>query len=131
MIGEIRKVITPYYDLRCKRMKLKSRPALILKELNGDYVILPISRITHRENVDKEYDIFVTTANYSLLKLNNDSYIRTNKQTIVNHADVGDMISDLKVSYPELFDVIINKIEDFNMKMITTLREIKDELRTS
>lgn len=53
MIGKIVKCLTQYYDVRLQRNSIKSRPALVLKSpINDDYVVLPISSIPNRANVN-------------------------------------------------------------------------------
>ena len=122
MIGQIRKTITPYYDKSTKSTRFKSRPALILKETNGDYIVLPISKIRFQKNVDPEYDLRIEVSKYPNLGLTVDSYIRTGKQTVINRAGIADEISNLKNEYPELFLSIVNKLEQFQLLMISELK---------
>lgn len=64
----------PYYDSASQRIKYKGRPVLLLKAEKGigesDFSILPISSISHKENIDEIFDIEVTAEMYPLLKLN-------------------------------------------------------------
>ena len=124
MIGEVRKIITPWYNSASKRREFKSRPCLILKEMSGDYAVLPVSSISHQENIDANYDVFVTTDRYPKLNLTRNSYIRTNKMTVANTSEIGDKIGDLAGNYPELLNVIIDKISSFNTEIIQTLKEL-------
>lgn len=124
MTAEIRKIITPYYDKKSKSTKFKSRPGIILKEINGDYVIIPVSTISDKSRIDPYYDVPVSTHDYPNLNLSHDSYIRTNKQTVVNKADIDGKISDLHSEYPELFSWVIDKIEEFNNSIIEDLRTL-------
>ncbi|MBO5163887.1 MAG: type II toxin-antitoxin system PemK/MazF family toxin [Ruminococcus sp.] len=123
MTAEIRVIVTQYYDRKLNKMKHKARPGLILKEINGDYAVIPVSTIPDKRRVDPYYDIPVTTRDYPKLNLSQDSYIRTNKQTVVNQAQIGGKISDLHAEYPDLFSQVIDKIEEFNDSIIKELRD--------
>ena len=61
----------PYYDSASQRIKYKGRPVLLLKAEKGigesDFSILPISSISHKENIDEIFDIEVTAEMYPLL----------------------------------------------------------------
>ena len=106
MIGEIRKIITSFYDLKNNKMSFKSRPALIIAKADKkDYVVL-------------EYDIEIEPTKYPKLNLQKISYVRTHKQTIINTAEIGDFIGDMKNNYEELFLEILKKREKFS-KSIT------------
>ena len=114
-IGEIRKALTPYYDLSKNAMSIKSRPALIIAQADSeDYVVLPISRITRRNNRDATFDIEIDPSVYPLLNLNAISYVRTHKQTIIHKAEIGDLIGDLKTDYSELYLQILETRERFS-----------------
>ena len=114
-IGEIRKTITPYYDLRQGRMFTKSRPALIIAQADtDDYVVLPVSRISRQYNRDAIYDIEVNPVNYPLLNLNEVSYIRTHKQTVIHRAEIGDLIGELKYNYEDFYLYILELRERFS-----------------
>jgi len=70
MIGKICKAITPFYDFKSHKMKNKSRPALVLaKADNEDYVVIPISKVSHSENIDSYYDVKIDPLNYPNTKL--------------------------------------------------------------
>ena len=114
-IGEIRKTITPYYDLRQGRMFTKSRPALIIAQADtDDYVVLPVSRISRQYNRDAIYDIEVNPVNYPLLNLNEVSYIRTHKQTVIHRAEIGDLLGELKYNYEDFYLYILELRERFS-----------------
>ena len=52
-IGEICVITSPYFDIKTNQNSFKLRPALVISELrNNDYCVLPISRVTRRENLD-------------------------------------------------------------------------------
>lgn len=119
MIGEIRKIITSFYDLKNNKISFKSRPALIIAKADKkDYVVLPISTIIIKSNRDLEYDIEIEPTKYPKLNLQKISYVRTHKQTIINTAEIGDFIGDMKNNYEELFLEILEKREKFS-KSIT------------
>lgn len=114
-IGEIRKILTPYYDLRQRKMNMKLRPALIIAQADpDDYVVLPISRITRSSNRDATYDIEVNPNDYPLLNLNDVSYIRTHKQTVIHKGEIDDLIGELKSNYEDLFIHILELRERFS-----------------
>lgn len=115
MIGEIRKVFLSYFDVKTNKNSFKSRPALIIAKADDtDYVVLPVSSITRRENVNALYDVEVDPAVYPLLGLRNLSFVRTHKQTIANLASIGDMIGDMKGSYEDLYLEILEKRAEFS-----------------
>lgn len=115
MIGEIRKVLMQYFDLKQGKMLMKSRPALVIAQADAnDYVILPISRITRQENRDPVYDIKVDPCEYPQLHLNAVSFIRTHKQTTAHRSQMSDMIGDLKTDYPDLFLRVLDTREQFS-----------------
>lgn len=115
MIGEIRKTITPFWDVKCNKMSYKSRPALIIAKADtDDYVVLPVSRITKKNNLDVKYDVEVDPAIYPMSNLTNISYVRTHKQTIINASQIADCIGDIKGNYEELYLSILEKREEFS-----------------
>lgn len=114
MIGEIRKAILPFYDQNAQRMAFKSRPVLILAQADTkDYVTLPISSVTRRQNLHTVYDIEVDPTQYPKLNLTKRSYVRTHKQTITNLASFRDIYANLKQEYPGLFLDILSTWESF------------------
>lgn len=119
MIGKICKAITPFFDQNIGRMAYKARPALVLANADsGDFVILPVSSISHKNNIDPVYDVEIDPELYPNLNLKKVSYVRTHKQTIVNRACLQDEIGDLKTEYKDLFLDILEKRESFS-KVIT------------
>ena len=121
MIGTIRKVSTPFYDVHAGQMRYKSRPGLIIaKADNSDYVVLPVSRVTRSENINPTYDIKIVPAEFPLSNLREKSYVRTHKQTTVNEAQILGEISDLKNTYEDLYLEILQKREEFN-RIITDM----------
>ena len=81
------------------------------------YVTLPVSKVSIKENIDDEYDLEIVCDEYPLLNLNCTSYIRTHKQTITNRNGIRTIIS-VKDTYPELWLSILQKIENFQKKII-------------
>jgi len=124
LIGKIYSIITPYYDLRTGRNAFKSRPALILSDIrNNDYTVLPISTVSRQENRDTEYDIAIDITVYPNLNLRRNCFVRTHKQTTVHRAELGAEISDLKGSYPELFEEILQHLNQFNSELFNRAME--------
>lgn len=118
MIGTIRKVRTPFYDVRSDQMGFKSRPGLIIANADtNDYVVLPVSRVTRSENINPIYDVKIDPALFPALNLNAVSYIRTHKQTVVNRAQILDEISNLKATYEDLYLDILQKREEFSKEI--------------
>ena len=115
MIGEIRKVLTPFYNARTHRLDIKSRPGLIIAQADSeDYVVLPVSRVTDSRKIDSVYDIKVDPAVYPVLSLTSVSYVRTHKQTVVHKAEIGDKISDMKSSCEDLYLEVLAKRAQFS-----------------
>ncbi len=118
MIGMFCVATFPYYDTSTGRNKFKKRPMIILGQADSsDYVTLPVSKVSIKENIDDEYDLEIVCDEYPLLNLNCTSYIRTHKQTITNRNGIRTIIS-VKDTYPELWLSILQKIEDFQKKII-------------
>ena len=115
MIGKIYKARIPFYNQMTHQMSYKARPALVLAKADAeDYVVLPVSSISIRTNIDPVYDIEIDLGLYPKLNLRNTSYVRTHKQTIVNRANLRDEIGDLKSDYEELYLEILEKREAFS-----------------
>lgn len=118
MIGEIRKILTPYYDKVTSKQMIKSRPGLIIAAADeGDYVVLPISKISDSRRIDPDYDIKVDPATHAELHLACVSYVRTHKQTTVNTAQIGDKISDMRTNCEDLYVDILAKRETFSKEI--------------
>ncbi|WP_455515227.1 type II toxin-antitoxin system PemK/MazF family toxin [Pseudostreptobacillus sp.] len=119
MIGKICIAIFPFYDIKLKKNLYKQRPVLIIGEaINNDYTILPVSTITKKENIDIYYDIAIDPEKYPKLNLDKYSYIRTHKQTVIYKDMIKGEISDLKEEYLEIYSDILNKLKEFNIKLI-------------
>jgi len=115
VIGKICKAWTPFYNAKIQKMGYKGRPALVIARADaGDYVILPVSTITHKENIDPEFDVRIEPKDYPKLHLERVSYVRTHKQIIANRASLNGAIGDLKTEYEDLYLEILEKREKFS-----------------
>lgn len=119
MIGKIYTAMFKFLNAKNQQMEFKYRPVLIIGRADyTDYVVLPISSVSISDNVDKYYDIEIHKDKYTLLKLAKDvSYIRTNKQTVLNFKEIEREISDLKTLYPDLFKDIMDKVAEFQQEL--------------
>ena len=125
MIGEIRTALTPYFDTKTNKKQFKGRPILVIAQADTqDYVALPVSSITRRYNIDPIYDIEVIPSVYPMLNLDNVSYIRTHKQTIVHMGEIGKKIGDLRNDYPDLFLEVLSKREQFSNEITRQALEV-------
>lgn len=123
-IGKICKSLEKYFDVRAGRIKVKSRPVLIIgceeefdSPHNIDYELLPISKIQNFEP-DSYFDIYLDEQKIQNLGLHNTSYIRSHK-TMWNHSRnmrIESPIGDLKDIYPELFEEILIKNHEWVTK---------------
>ena len=121
MIGKIYASMVEFFDIKTNTTKIKSRPVLILSSTrNNDYTILPISTITNKVNMDTDYDIKIDSVSYPKLKLKQISYVRTHKRTFIHQASIdrNNVIGDLKKDYEELFLKILEKVQEFDNKVI-------------
>ena len=99
MVGKIVRCLTQYYDTRLHRNSIKSRPALVLRSPeNDDYVVLPISTIPNRTNVNPIYDIEIDPSKFPKINLTRLSYIRTHRMVSIpmQQIDTSVIIGDLK-----------------------------------
>ena len=101
-------------------MSFKSRPVLIIGQADtSDYIVLPISRITNRHNLDSYYDVEINPSNVPLMGLTSTSYIRTHKQSIVHSGELTRQITDFKNEYFEIYLDVMSKVEEFQKNLIT------------
>lgn len=115
MIGEIHKVILLFFDRRKGRMALKSRPVLVLAKADlEDYVVLPVSSVSRRQNLHPVYDVEVDPARYPALGLTKVCYIRTHKQLTVHIGEFRGLYGDLKGNYEALYLDVLTKREAFS-----------------
>jgi len=125
MVGKIVRCLTQYYDTRLHRNSIKSRPALVLRSPeNDDYVVLPISTIPNRINVNPVYDIEIDPSKFPKINLTRLSYIRTHRMVSIpmQQIDTSVIIGDLKSDYEELFLEIAEKVEQFHNEVIASCR---------
>lgn len=121
MIGKICKIYTAFYDKSTHKKSFKWRPGLVISGTNGqdcDRAVLPVSTITISKYIDPYFDIPISISSYPLLSLDKDSYIRTGKQISVSGPDIGDVISDLRTCYPDLYIDVLARLEEYNKKII-------------
>lgn len=122
MIGKICSISTPYYDIKSRQMKIKSRPALVIAQADvSDYNVLPVSKVSDRSKVDSTYDIPLDPNVYPKLNLTVYSFVRTHKQTVVNKQQMGRIWSDMKVDYPELYQTVTDKLESYYKQIIDNM----------
>lgn len=115
MIGEIRKIRTPFYNVKTRQVDMKSRPGLIIAQADDtDYVVLPVSRVTDSRRIDAVYDIKVDPAVYPALSLTSISYVRTHKQTVIHVAEIGDKISDMRSCCEDLYLQVLSMRAQFS-----------------
>lgn len=115
MIGKIYKTLAPFYDTKSKSMSFKHRPALVIAMADSDdVVVLPISSITHRQNIHPSYDVQIDPSQYPKLMLKKVSYVRTHKQLTIHKKEVSSLIADLRSEYPDLYLDILIKREAFS-----------------
>lgn len=119
MIGKAYVSIFKYYDNIKGKMSFKNRPVLIVgKADNTDYIVLPISRVTKRENLDEYYDVLLNPDAVPKLNLTQYSYVRTHKQSVVNIVELYREIIDFKKDYMDIYLDIISKMEEFQKNLI-------------
>ena len=112
--GKIYKALVKYFDME-KGIAFKFRPVLILAKADAaDFVVLPVSTVSRKENLNKYYDVMVDPEQYPLVNLNKVSYVRTHKQIIVHIAEITGEIGDLKANYSDLYSEILSKRSDFS-----------------
>ena len=125
MTGKIYCSVFPYYDSVKKQRLFKKRPVLIISDIrNGDYNVLPISKISRQDKRDPEYDISIPVNAFPNLALSYDSFIRVHKQTMVHQGDLIHEISDLAAEYKELYIEVIDKLDQYNSLLRESLLSI-------
>ena len=119
MIGKAYVSTFPFYNNRSHKMDFKSRPVLIVGQADPtDYVILPISRVTNKDNIDSDYDFEITKKSVPLMNLAQTSYIRTHKQSVVHVGELTKEIIDFRKEYPDIYLDVIAKMEEFQKKIV-------------
>lgn len=115
MIGKIYSIYTPFYDIKSGNNLFKSRPALIIAQADTyDYIVLPVSKVSKKGNLDPYYDVEVDPGKYPNTSLACISYVRTHKQTVVNRSSIKSFICDLRKEYEDLYVEILSRREDFS-----------------
>ena len=121
MIGWYCIATFPYYNIRTNRNEFKERPMLVIGQAdNTDFVTLPVSKVSHRENVDIEYDVAIQISDYPLMNLRFDSFIRTHKQTITNKSSIIREVVNVEEEYQDLWLDILSKVEIFQKNLTNT-----------
>lgn len=119
MIGKAYVSTFQFYNSCTGRMEFKNRPVLIVGQADEkDYVVLPISRVTNSVNLDANYDFKIEPHEVPSMKLKVTSYIRTHKQSVIHAGEIIKMIVDFKTEYPDKYIEILEKMEDFQKKII-------------
>lgn len=119
MIGKAYVSTFRFYDAQAKKLSFKNRPVLIVGMADaGDYVILPISRVTNQNNLDGNYDVLLDPAMVPLMNLKQRSYIRTHKQAVVNAGELTREIVDFKKEYPGIYRDAISKMANFQKNLV-------------
>lgn len=119
LIGDIRISRLPYYDKHTKTVKYKGRPVLIVnvekEEGTCDVTCLPVASVKNETNLSEYYDEKIDSDIYPELKLTNKvSYVRSHKvQTIHSSSLSHYKCSNMKTSYPDLYEVIVQKLSDY------------------
>lgn len=114
-----------YYDNTKYKMAFKGRPVLVIGQADsGDYVVLPISRVTKRENIDAHYDYKMEPETYAGtdLQLAATSFVRTHKQAVLNDGDITKKVLNLKEEFPDEYSEIIDLVEEFQKELISKAR---------
>lgn len=118
-IGEAYVSVFKFYDTKKGKMSFKKRPVLVIgKADDTDYVVLPISRVTKKENLDLVYDIEIEKEKFPLMNLKENSYIRTHKQTVLNKGDLIYKMINIRSEYSNLYHKVIKNVENFQAELI-------------
>lgn len=119
MIGKAYVSAFQYYDIRNKKMSFKGRPVLVIGRADdSDYVVLPISRVTNRANLDEYFDVPIEPKDVPKMNLKQLSYIRAHKQAVVNAASLTKEIVDFRSEYEEIYTDVLVKVEEFQSELI-------------
>lgn len=119
LIGKIKVSRMPYYDNKERKINYKARPILILKcekEFGmSDLTVVPVSSISMRQNIDISFDLEITKKVYPFLNLRKETcYIRCGRIMTISKKDLAvKTVSDLRSSYPELWQRIIHKVGEY------------------
>lgn len=125
-IGVVCLSLERYFDTRERKIKVKSRPVVIIgcehddaaRVLDVDYELLPISNIKNA-TPDQDYDYPISIELKEKLGITGSGgYIRTHKTSWnhVKHMKFDPTLNNMKMVEPEIF----NKILSLNEKWVTT-----------
>lgn len=119
LIGKAYVSVFKFYNNKTKKMDFKKRPLLIVGKADAtDYVVLPISRVTNKNNLNLDYDIPIEPEEFPLMNLKQISYVRTNKSSTVNCCELVKEIIDFRENYPDKYLDIMIKMEEFQKNII-------------
>ena len=119
MIGNAYVSTFQFYNNRTHRMEFKNRPVLIVGRADDkDYVVLPVSRVTNRVNLDTDYDLPIKPQDVPLMNLTQTSYIRTHKQSVIHAGELTRKIVDFRKEYPDIYLDAISRMEEFQKSII-------------
>ena len=126
MIGKVYLSQVDFYDVRIKAMGRKARPVLIVGgPYENDYIVLPISTISRRENLNPHYDLPISPQERMTLNLTRECFIRTHKQMTVHRAALIKELGDMKQFIPELYLKTLAKWKNFRSKSLIALFELR------
>lgn len=121
MIGGVYLSIVDFYDTKLQRTSRKTRPVLIVDGPHeNDYIVLPISTITKRQNLNPYYDILIPPQDRVTLNLPKECFIRTHKQVPIHGGSLHKLIGNMKSDIPDLYIDAIAKMEEFQRRIVTS-----------
>jgi hypothetical protein len=127
-VGKIVKSLEKFFDAQAGRIRVKSRPALIIgfesnysSAFDVDYELLPISSLTN-QTPDPTYDYLIDSQACGKFGLAQASYIRTHKTAWnhIKHMVINPPICDLKTVDPELFNKLLSLNEQWVINRTVT-----------
>lgn len=120
MVGKAYISTFKFYDIRTRQLSFKNRPVLVIGQADStDYIILPISRVTNRINIDNYYDVSLEPEKVPLMNLKQRSYVRSHKQSVVHAGELTHEITDFRKEYEDTYFEIISKMEEFQKALIS------------
>ena len=120
MIGKAYLSAVDFYDIKTRTTKRKIRPVLIVAgPQENDYIVLPISTITMRNNLNAYYDLLISPQKRAVLNLSRECFIRTHKQLPVHSASPVKQLGDMRADAPDLYLDAIAKMEEFQQAIVT------------
>ncbi len=120
MIGKVYLSAVDFYDIKTRTTKRKIRPVLIVAgPQENDYIVLPISTITMRNNLNAYYDLLISPPKRAVLNLSRECFIRTHKQLPVHSASLVKQLGDMRADAPDLYLDAIAKMEEIQKAIVT------------